>query len=80
MRFERVYCANWRVKWQAETDDGLTLLVVRDRRPLRWWWRLRRGKRNLAKGNARDTRDGIKRVMKAMRQYSKKHEPIEGEE
>ena len=69
MRFVRTDCANWRTKWEATTPDGLTLLVVRDRRPIRWWWRLRKGGRNIAKGSARDTRDGIKKAKHAMWKY-----------
>lgn len=70
MQFVRRDCANWRVKWEAQTDDGLTLLVVRDRRPrLCWWWRLRRGGKNLSKGNARDTRHGIRLVLRALREH-----------
>ena len=69
MQFERIYCSNWRVQWVHETADGMTLLVVRDRHPLRWWWRLRRGNKNIAKGNAASTRDGIARVKRAMREH-----------
>lgn len=69
MRFTRTDGHSWRVRWEATSREGLTLLVVRDRRPLRWWWRLRRGSRNLAAGNARDTRDGIRRVQAALRAW-----------
>lgn len=69
-RFTREYCANRRVRWVASVD-GLTLLVVRDARPLRYWWRVRRGTTNLAKGAARDARDGMKRARKALREYQR---------
>jgi len=50
MKFTREECANWRTTWTAITPDGYTLLVVRDGRPLNYWWRLRRGRQNIAGG------------------------------
>ena len=74
MRFKRGMNGAARVEWTAERD-GLTLLVVRDK-PSRWkiyyWWRLRDSSgRNIAKGNCRDARDGMRRVTNAYRKHAK---------
>lgn len=58
----------WREEWTTEPDeDGVWLLVVRESRPLQFWWRVRRGKKNLAKGYGRSFRHARHMALKAKR-------------
>jgi len=78
MKFVRYDSAS-RATWTAE-QSGLTLLVVRDkpsRHKLHYWWRVRRGEKNLAKGNCRDAKHGFYMVTAAYKDLMDKKSKAE---